>query len=199
MAASKPSTTRDGQDQVEILLVPVGRLAGRVARHARSVSGAATQLDAGFAQSRGDHGQEAVGHRAIHQQRLQRVAHARRCVLALCTIVVAMSRSARRPEHVHQALVVLEDGNARVLGHPAHEVLAAPRDDEIDQAVLLDIVAHRGPVGDLHELDASEGGAGLLHGLGQHRGDERVGLDGLAAAAQHDGVADFTHRPAASA
>ena len=86
------------------------------------------------------------------------------------------------------ALVVLDDGHARLLGDGADEALAAARDDEVHQAFEAHELAHGVVVGHGDELDGVGreplGGAAALEGFGE--GD--VGLQGFAPAAQDDRV-----------
>src|SRR3989454_976188 len=134
--------------------------------------------------------QEALGDRAIHEQRLERVAHRRALGLGVEHDGGGhLGIGVRVDEDVDDALVVLEHGHARALGDPAYELLAAARDDEVDVPVLLEHGRHRLAIGDVDELDRLGRRAGLLERLGQHGRDEGVGLDRLAAAAEQHRIA----------
>ena len=186
----EPVHDADGQHEVEVLLVPVGGRGRPRVRQAPHGLRAAAHLHAGLGEPRRHLRQEALGDGAVDQQRLQRVADAR-------PLGLGVDDDRRRHveigagvhEDVDEALVVLEDGHARALRHPPDEILAAARDDEVEQAVQLEHHRHRFAVGDVHELDGLRRRARLFEGLGQHGRDERIGLDGLAASAQQHGVA----------
>src|SRR2546422_3537589 len=68
-------------------------------------------------------------------------------------------------------------------------LLAAPRDDQVDQVVQLEERRDRPTVGGVDELDRVGRPARLLHRLGEHCGDHRVRLNRLAAAAEDHRVA----------
>ena len=86
------------------------------------------------------------------------------------------------------ALVVLQHGHAGVAAHPPHQLLAAARDDQIDELVELEQRGHRGAVRGVDELHRLGGRPHLLERLGQDRRDRDVRLDRLAASAKHDRV-----------
>src|SRR5438034_7250302 len=76
-----------------------------------------------------------------------------------------------------------------MLADPPHELLAAPRDDQIDEIGELEQPGHGLAVGRVDELDGVRRPARLLQGLGQDGRDHRIRLERLAAAAQHYRVA----------
>ena len=90
---------------------------------------------------------------------------------------------------MHETLVVLEHGHARARSDPADELLAAARDDQVDEAGELQERRDRLAVGGVDELDRVGGPARFVHGLGEHGRDHRVRLDRLAPAPKDRRVA----------
>ena len=77
IAASIESTTADGQDLVEVLGVPVGRLGGDHCRHdAPGPASSPRSSTPRTVEGLGGPGKEARGDRAVDEQRLGRVADA---------------------------------------------------------------------------------------------------------------------------
>ena len=192
----EPLDHADRQHEVEIFLVPVGVRRGPGRGHQRARVRAAAQLDAGVGEPRRGRGQKTLGDGAIHQQRLERVADRRPLRLGVQHDGRGhVEVGGRVDEDVHHALVVLEHRHARALGDPAHELFTAARDDEVEIPVLLEHGRHRLAIGHFEELDGLGRRASLFQRLGQHGGDQRVGLDRLAAAPQQHGVAGLHAEP----
>ena len=92
------------------------------------------------------------------------------------------------------AVVMFDDGHPRVLDDGFDEGLATTRDEQIDVFVHLREVAYGLAVGVRDEQDAVGGQTGLGRAVAQGVGDDEVGMDRLAAAAQDGGVARFPCR-----
>ena len=177
-------------DVVEVFRVPVdvGRRPGVGHEGPRTV--VPPHLHPRLAQPRGRSRQESGGHRRVHEERFHGVAHAH----ALSLRVDGEGRGhvevgARIHIDVTEALVMLEDGYGGALGDQPHELLAATRDDEVDQAVEREHGHDRRAIGGVHDLHRVGGQASLLHGLAEHVDDGRIGSERLAAAAQQYRVA----------
>jgi hypothetical protein len=95
------------------------------------------------------------------------------------------------PVHVGvaQALVVLDHGDAAVLGDHADQPLAAARDDQVDGLGLPQQVRHCIPVGGLEQGDGVVRQARLVPGALQDAGDGGVRMDRLRPPLEHHPVA----------
>ena len=96
---------------------------------------------------------------------------------------------------VAEPLVVLEDGHRRPLRDQPHELLAPPRNDEVEVAIEREHRHDGGAVGRVDVLDGVGGQARLLDRLGEDLRDDRVGLERLAASAQQHRVAGLEAEP----
>ena len=179
-----------GEDQVEELggVVVVGR---RVhVGYQGAAAFVAAQFDAALTQCLRGAWQERIGHVAMHQQRLQRVAHAGARGLAVDQQV---QRQVEVGGAVHvqvaDALVVLDHRHARVFGDEADQAFAAARDGQVDDVDKLQQLDHRLAAEILQHRHR-----GLRHAVRaqrgmQCRGDGEVGMDRLGAAAQDHAIA----------
>ncbi len=121
----------DGREELPPVVVLRG-LARR--RHERAGGGVAAQLEPALRE--GGHAPEQRRRDAlVDEQALQRVADAGALELAVLDEAVGhLDVAAGVGEEVAHALVVLDHGDARVLGHEPDEPLAAARDGQIDHA-----------------------------------------------------------------
>ena len=179
----------DGQHQIQVLGIPVG-VAARRGLDERAGGGVAAQLHAGSAQLGRRRRQEAWRDGRVHQQRLDRVAHRR--ILRLG--VAGDARGHRHvgagvDVHVADAVGVTHHRDARGILDGAHQLVAAARDDQVDQVVEgeqgLDFGARLGQVQ----------GIGQRRILAQRRIDggeqRRIGVARLRAALEDGGIARF--------
>ena len=90
---------------------------------------------------------------------------------------------------VAEPFVVLEDGHRRTLRDQPHELLPAPRNDEVEVAIQREHRHDGGAVGRVDVLDGVGRQARLLDRLPQDVRDDRVGLERLAASTQQHRVA----------
>ncbi len=176
-----------GQLQVEEL----GRV-GLVVGHTRAGDEGAGRLvteDLDLVDGHGQHGEEVGGDRAVHQQRLDRVAHSRALHLGVADDVDGHLEVGRLVDvHVAVAVPVDDIGHGGVLEDRADQRRPAPRDEAVDrtaQAHELDrrLVARVG-----HELDRVDGQALLGHRFPQHTGDHQVRAQGTRRPPQERGV-----------
>ena len=179
-----------GEDQVEELggVVVVGRRAH--VGHQGAAALVAAQLDAAFAQCLRGAWQERFGDVAMHQQRLQRVAHAGARGLAVDQQV---QRQVEVGGAVHvqvaDALVVLDHRHARVFGDEADQAFAAARDGQVDDVDELQQFDHCLAAEILQHRHRGLGHAVRAQRSVQRRGDGEVGTDRLGAATQDHRVA----------
>ena len=179
-----------GDDQVEELGRIVVLARRRCVGQQRPGRRIAADLDPARAQRRAGRGQEPRRDVGVHQQRLQRIAHARPRGLA---VEQQPQRQLLVGGAVHvqvaHALVVLDHRHARVLGDEPDQALATARDGQVDDVVELQQLEHglAAQVGDQGEHGRIQ--ARLADGPLQGRGDRGVGVDRLRAAAQDHAVA----------
>ena len=151
----------DGQDHVEKLGVPVGRLARASSPGTKRRAPVSPRSSTpGSMQGLGGPGQESRARRAMDQQRLGRVADARRWTLALTMIRIGhVDVGRRRRRRRADALVVLQDRHRRLGGDAADQALAAARDGQVDVLGQAQQVADGRAVGRRDELDGVLGQA----------------------------------------
>src|SRR5438552_8078251 len=97
--------------------------------------------------------------------------------------------------HVAVPLVVLEHRHARLGSHAADQALAASRDDQIDQLVQPQEMADRLPVRRLDQLYGIARQSRLDETIAEDGTEDAVGMKGLLAAAEKDGVAALDTKP----
>ena len=90
---------------------------------------------------------------------------------------------------VADPFVVLDDGNAGMLGDEADQALAAARDDQVDLFIELEEFEDRFPVSGCHHLQCRRRQMQIGQHLLQEGADGAVGMDRFRAAAQDDGIA----------
>src|SRR5213592_4118489 len=154
----------DAQDEIQVLGVPVGVGGGLQVAHDGAARGVAAELAPAGAQRGGDPGQEARRDRLVHEQVLDRVAHARPLDLRVETDALRHGEvGALVHVEVADTLEVLHHRDAALLEDGVLERLAAARDDDVDAVVALEQPArHLAPALDqLHGRGGQPGGLDL--------------------------------------
>ena len=179
-----------GDDQVQELggiVVLAGRL--RIG-HQGTGRRVATDLHAANTQRLRGPRQEIRRHLRMHQQGLQRIAHARARGLAVQQQAQGQVQVGGAVHvQVAYALVVLDHRHPRVFGHEADQAFAATRDRQVDDVGQLQQLKHglAPQVGDQGQHGRVQ--PGVADGALQGGGNGGIGMDRLRSAAQDHAVA----------
>ena len=178
----------DAQDEIQVLGVPVRVGGGLQVGDEGAARRVAAELAAARAERGGDPGQEPRRDRLVHEQVLDRVAHARPLDLRVETDALRHGEvGALVHVEVADALEVLHHRDAALLEDGVLERLAAARDDDVDAVVALQEPArHLAPA--LDQLRGRGGQPGGLDLGAERPGDGTVRRLRLAAALEQHGV-----------
>ena len=177
----------DGQHQVGILRAPVRLRCGD--RNAQGLGGlVAAQFDTGGAEGRHGCGQEGLRNRAMQQQGFDRVAGRRVLGFGIDGDRQGLVQVGGAIHiEVADAIGVAQHRNAGVVLDEAHQLIGAPRNDQVHQAIELEqgqALLPRGEQGQGLGRHRRAGQARL-----QGRQDCRAAAAGLAAALEQGAIA----------
>ena len=185
----------DGHREREELLPEVGGVGG-----ADGLAGAgpdegerapvAADLDSGLGELRGHRREQLARDGGVDEERVERVAHVGALRLGVVDDALRLADVCGGVDvDVDDSDAAGNGGHGGVLAHVLDEALPSARDEEVEVFVEVDHLVDDGAVGVRYELHGLGGYARLFESALDDGDEGRVGVDGLLAAAHHDGVA----------